>query len=190
MRKIKEIPGFEGVYAITTSGEIFSYPKNTSKGDGYQHVGRWLKECDVQGYKVYGLMNNNKLYQYKTHRLVALTYIPNPENKPQVNHINGNKSNNHISNLEWCTAKENNVHAYNIGLKNAAKGKNHYMQLRKRGKHHNAKKVKCITTNEVFDCLKDARIKYNTSHISQACKGARKYAGTLNNIPLLWEYIC
>lgn len=63
------------------------------------------------GYKVVNVVVGNKRRNLVTHRIVAKTYIPNPENKPQVNHIDGDKQNNHVNNLEWCTAKENAHHA-------------------------------------------------------------------------------
>jgi len=63
---------------------------------------------------------------FSVHRLVALAFIPNPENKPEVNHIDGNKLNNHISNLEWVTASENTRHSVDTGLKIAPQGEEHY----------------------------------------------------------------
>ena len=71
---------------------------------------RILREATQGGYKCVGLMLNNKIISRRVHRLVAKEFIENPENKPQVNHIDKNRSNNIVSNLEWTTAKENNVH--------------------------------------------------------------------------------
>lgn len=77
--------------------------------------------CNGCGYLYLRVKPCGKLY--KVHRLVAMAFIPNPENKPQVNHIDGNKSNNHYKNLEWCSVKENIVHAWKTGLNKARYGK-------------------------------------------------------------------
>lgn len=71
---------------------------------------RVLKEATQGGYKCVGLMLNGKTISCRVHRLVAKEFIENPENKPQVNHIDKNRSNNIVSNLEWTTAKENSIH--------------------------------------------------------------------------------
>lgn len=70
------------------------------------------------GYTVHTLTNKElKSAKRTTHRLVALAFLPNPENLPQVNHKDGNKLNNHVDNLEWCTGKHNSKHSYELGLK-------------------------------------------------------------------------
>ena len=68
-------------------------------------------------YKIVGICHNNKVKAHYVHRLVASAFIPNPLNKPQVNHINGNKEDNRVENLEWCTQSENNKHSYDSGIK-------------------------------------------------------------------------
>lgn len=71
-----------------------------------------------KGYKNVNITINGIHKRMYIHRLVAMLFIPNPENKPQVNHIDGNKWNNNVSNLEWCTRSENIQHAFNTGLFN------------------------------------------------------------------------
>lgn len=105
---MKDIPGYEGLYAITEDGKVWSYPKYCGC---ICHTGKWLTPFgDKGGYIRIGLRNNNKKYTYRLHRLIALTYIPNPENKPEVNHKNRIKTDNRIENLEWSTRKENMEH--------------------------------------------------------------------------------
>ncbi len=120
MREIKDIPNYEGLYGITENGEVFSYPKQRSSKEGL-----WLKQNTVtntkkrskpRSFKAVGLYKNKKRKVFQVHRLVAITYIPNPENKPDVNHIDGDTFNNHVCNLEWVTKKENMEHARKTGL--------------------------------------------------------------------------
>ncbi len=94
-------------YCISQDGKIFSLKSN-----------RFLKHFhDAQGYCYIECYENKTKSRFSVHRLVAFAFIPNPENKPEVNHIDGDKSNNKVSNLEWVTAKENMRHAIITGLR-------------------------------------------------------------------------
>ena len=87
------------------------------------NTGRVLKQMCKGGYLFTGLSKNSNGKTTSVHRLVALAFIDNPENKPFVNHIDGNKTNNNTNNLEWLTCSENNLHNYKIGLNNGNKRK-------------------------------------------------------------------
>ena len=101
----KLIEGCDLPYYITTDGRVWT----TSRKNGIE---RFLKtRYNHQGYVVAGLMIGGNQKLMLVHRLVAKAFIPNPENKPFINHIDGNKANNHVENLEWCTQKENVYHA-------------------------------------------------------------------------------
>jgi len=127
----KEIDGYNGIYFVSNLGKVKSIDHYCSGriGSGKQN-GRLLKpqKC-YKGYLRISLSNNKKVFTTGAHRLVALAFIPNPLNKPQVNHINGIKTDNRVENLEWCTNSENQIHA--------VKNKLHNPNLAE--KHHNSK---------------------------------------------------
>lgn len=101
--KLYDIPGYENKYAITEDGKIFSYSKNYGFGC---HKDKWLKSYirSKTGYLALLLGRKNP---YFVHQLVALTFLPKIRGKNCINHIDGDKLNNHFSNLEWCTNSEN-----------------------------------------------------------------------------------
>ena len=92
-------------YSVSSDGQIRNDVRNTL-----------LKQQTDYGYKTVIIRINKKPKKFRVHRLVALMFIPNEENKPYVNHIDGNRSNNNVSNLEWCTPQENTIHAVATGL--------------------------------------------------------------------------
>ena len=112
MSQFEPIEGYNGYYSISEEGEVWSDMSN-----------KLLSQFpDKKGYLQCNLCHDGKRKRHRIHRLVALTFIPNPENKPQVNHIDGNKANNHIDNLEWASAKENTNHAWDSGLSKSISG--------------------------------------------------------------------
>ena len=110
LEKFKLIEGYDH-YLVSTWGKIYRIDKAFQVETDYQHMTRKLSELSTEetskGYLRVYLSKNGKRKHHKVHRLVARAFIPNPENKPQVNHIDGNKKNNSITNLEWVTDTEN-----------------------------------------------------------------------------------
>lgn len=122
----KDVIGFEGRYQVSNFGNIRSIQTNHGKYQEKALPSRTRSETCT--YQYVQLWLKNKLHTEAVHRVVAKAFIPNPENKPMVNHIDGNKLNNHVTNLEWATCSENHKHAFNTGLRNA----NHLVE-RQRG---------------------------------------------------------
>lgn len=145
--KVKDVVGYEGLYIISENGEV-------RKSNGKvvpQHTNKF-------GYLNVALYKDGKQRQKKVHRLVAEAFIENPSNKPQVNHIDGNKTNNCVENLEWSTCHENINHAYQNGLITIIRG------------------VEIVETGERFDSLRSCARAINGSHsdIQRCLDGKRK----------------
>ena len=138
MEEWKDIAGYEGVYQVSNLGRIKSF---------FRAKERILKRrLDRKGYPIIGLLSKTKAI----HRLVAIHFIPNPENKETVNHINGITDDNRVENLEWCTMSENLKHSYdNLGRTAPFQGKF--------GKeHHGHKKIICLTNGKLYYGLCEA----------------------------------
>ena len=119
----KDILGYEGLYQVSSFGRVRSLDRYDSNNHFLK--GRILRLCaDAKGYLIVGLWSNNKKKMYKVHRMVAESFIPNPDNLPIINHKDENPSNDNVDNLEWCDYKYNNNYgtarerARNTKLKN------------------------------------------------------------------------
>lgn len=131
-KKIAESFGYE----VTTNGDVYSTKRHFvvyGKSENTQIRDKKLRQnVDNNGYMVVSILfvrdgEKNKMSTKSVHRLVAMAFLPNPLNKPQVNHIDGDKSNNNLSNLEWSTASENVRHAYEHNLMCGRQGEDHHL---------------------------------------------------------------
>ena len=120
-KQIKDYPN----YYINKKGEVFS--KYYIKSRKEVKVKKLSIVKEKSGYCVVGLQNSKGRKRFYVHRLVCLTFKPNPNNLPFVNHIDGNKENNSVENLEWCTALQNNLHAIKNGLRVGQSGEENSM---------------------------------------------------------------
>lgn len=119
----KDIVGYEGLYMISNMGRVKKLNSIvTQVGFNGVEYSRRFKERLIgqnsgkENYQMIHLRKDGLNKAIRTHRLVAIAFIPNTENKPEVNHINGIKSDNRVENLEWCTSSENQFHSVRTGL--------------------------------------------------------------------------
>lgn len=110
------IPGYEGLYMVNRQGQIKSLAREVIRNkSGMKKIPeRILKEGARGRYRFVILCKDKVQTKCSIHRLVAITFLPNTDNKPCVNHIDGNPSNNQVDNLEWCTYSENEIHSYTV----------------------------------------------------------------------------
>lgn len=159
------VEGTDGALEVSNQGRVRSNLRD----------GRILKPTpDKKGYLRLRVTIGRKKYSFKVHRLVAEAFIPNPEGKKQVNHIDGNKANNTVSNLEWVSNKENAYHAMRNGLwDNVYEASRKENESRKR-----AITAFCLETGELlhFESIADAERALGTRHITDVLKGKRSQA--------------
>lgn len=154
----KPIKGFEHEYAINKNGRILSLLTDQIANTS----------VDTNGYLMVNLYKDGKRYAKRVHILVAQAFIPNPDNLPVVNHIDGNKTNPNVTNLEWCTYSENTQHAHRTGLQDKTSNKE---VVREDGKRYAS----------LTEAAKDTGI--SKSAISKVLHGVRVSAGGYR-----WKY--
>ena len=173
----KQIEGFEGFYEVSNLGRIKSLARpRTTKGGGITYMPeRILKQTvDKFGYCKVCLFKGGVRHYCKPHRLVAKAFIPNLDNKPEINHKDGNKENNSVSNLEWATPTENKRHAYATGLNGGEHIKNR-KPVNQYDKDNNL-----IAT---FPSINEAQRQTNTKNIWICCNSKHRTAGGY-----VWRY--
>lgn len=158
----KPVVGYEGLYEISENGEV----KKTYDSKNQYQIGYILNpSINRNGYLQLWLYKNGIRKNHNIHRLVALSFIENTHNKPCINHKDGNKLNNNISNLEWCTYSENNRHAHLLGLNKITE---HNIICINAMVKANKKQVLDLYTGIYYDSLKEAtnftNVNYNTAH--------------------------
>lgn len=171
----KDIPGYEGYYQASTFGRIRSsariveYIKHYKDKDvvaKHHFPSRIRKPGLTAGYRSLVLSVDGIHKDELVHRLIALTFIPNPFHLPQVDHIDGNRENNDVSNLRWVTNKEN--------IHNSIDKGEHISQS-----YRNGRKVKCLEDGKIFETMRSAERYYNipTGMISAGIRSGQKVHG-------------
>lgn len=163
MTSWRDVPGYEGVYQVSSLGQV----RRVTAGTPHL-LNPWQHPA---GYRSVSLHKDKKGKKLLVHRLVAAAFIPNPAGLPQVNHINGIKTDNRVENLEWCDNRGNALHsAYVLGNEST---------IQKRP-------VRCVDTGETFDSIQEAARAVNgcNQNIVKCCQGKRKHHKGLR-----WAYI-
>ena len=185
----KDIKGYENLYQVSNYGNVKSLDRYIKNKNGKMQFynEKILRPNDSKGYLKVTLSKNNRQRTFRIHVLVAKTFISNPENKPEVNHKDGNKHNNHIDNLEWNTRRENEIHAYQNGL--AKPSKKQKEAVAKYAKENYSKKIIQYDLNGNFikewnsmaDIWRELGIR--ASLICRCCKGLRTHT-----YGYIWKY--
>lgn len=168
----KDIPGYEGLYEASTLGNIRrSNYRNTGKPRLLKPIGNGV----TRKYLIVHLCKNSIVEDWPIHQLVALTFIPNPDNLPEVDHRNTIKTDNRLSNLQWATSADNSNNPLTI---------KHYQEAAANREKFRSVPVKCIETQEEFMSINQAIKKYGRIRIREACLNSDKTAGGYH-----WQYI-
>lgn len=165
----RDVVGYEGLYKISNKGRIKSLQRTAkSKNGSIRTVSEKLRKINKNksGYLMVILNKEGEKKGLKLHRLVAQSFLDNPENLPQVNHRNENKQDNRVENLEWCTQDYNNKYGTRT--------------------ERTSKKVKCLETGVIYPSTIEIQRKlgFSSANISKCCRGKVKTCGGFH-----WQYV-
>ena len=173
MAEWRDVVGYEGLYSVNDMGDIFSHItnkilKHSITPTGYHTVELFRRD-------------GSKSKRLLIHRLVATAFLPNPNNCPQINHLDENKSNNAVSNLEWCTAKQNMNYGEMAKIRHTLidYGNQKRKEIARKNGRRVSRPVDQFDTNgnyiSSFDSIRDAERAFgvSNSHIAECCKGKR-----------------
>lgn len=167
-----DIMGYEGYYQVSNIGNVKTMKREVKMFNGGSYLSDerlMIPNITPKGYLRVGLLKDKIVKKYLVHRLVAHHFIENNQNYDQINHIDGNKKNNCLSNLEWCNNSQNVKHSYKIGLQKAKVGKD----------NHSSKKVAKYDMEgnliKIYDYMTEAARDNNScvANISACCNGKR-----------------
>lgn len=180
----KDIPGYEGLYQVSNLGRVKSLSKVVNCYNGFRTLQEKILKQNIQkGYATVLLYHCNKK-RYVTHRLVAEAFIPNPENKPFIDHINTIRTDNRVENLRWVTAKEN---INNPITRASLFGRKHSEYTKEKISNSAFKKtILCVETGTIYQSLNEAakQTKICKTCLSAVCNGKRNTAGGYH-----WQYV-
>ena len=167
MSEWKTIPGYH--YSVSSNGDVRN--NITHKRMSPSRTGRDRKYLSVM------LRNETGARRFLVHRLVAQAFVENPDGKPQVNHIDGNKANNVVSNLEWVTGSENQIHRYYVLGKRPSL--EHINKMVNASKKLASVKIRCVETGETFQSMSAAakHLGLQLCTLSACVNGRNKTAG-------------
>lgn len=168
---------YTGLYQVSNLGRVRSLDRVDSSR--HKRNGRMLKiRVDTSGYLSVRLYKNKEAKDFLVHRLVATAFLDNPNNLPQVNHIDECKSNNCVDNLEWCDNQYNTQYSSHKWSR-----EKHPLYGKCSKDAPNTKKVICLETQQMFDTIKDAS-KWCKGDVAQCLRGRTKTAGGYH-----WKYV-
>lgn len=183
----KDIPGYEGLYQVSSLGRVRSLDvvKENKMGRYRRFKGRILSLMNTKrGYQRIKLCKNGKIKIYLVHRLVAQAFIPNPEEKPQIDHIDTNPSNNRIDNLRWVTSKENHLNPLTRKrYSEAFKGEKCYWYGKFGNEHNLSKSIYQITKEGIlirkWEGMREAarNTEAKPCNITLCCQGKKRTSG-------------